>query len=96
MLVNNLNLLINFNSVLITFCIFISRKKSQLLDDEITVIKNKEKIISLSCFKSENNLSAVLKTFLEEVNKFGSITNKLHDHVSKQYVRCKSSLENYN
>lgn len=52
------------------------------MDDEISSLKQKENIISLSCFKTENNLDAVMKKFTEEVDTLGTNVNKLHYHVT--------------
>jgi len=52
------------------------------MDDEIALLKQKENIISLSCFKTENNLDAVMKKFTEEVDTLGTNVNKLHYHVT--------------
>jgi len=59
------------------------------MDDEIALLKQKEDIICLSCFKTENNLDAVLKKFTEEVDTLGINVNKLHCHVT-------SSMTNVN
>lgn len=52
------------------------------MDDEISLLKQKENIISLSCFKTENNLDTVMKKFTEEVDTLGTNVNKLHYHVT--------------
>ncbi|XP_022162874.1 uncharacterized protein LOC111028511 [Myzus persicae] len=57
-------------------------KKIQLMDGEISLLKEKENIISLSCFKIENDLDAVMKKFTEEIDTLGTNVNKLHYHVT--------------
>lgn len=52
------------------------------MDGEISLLKEKENIISLSCFKIENDLDAVMKKFTEEIDTLGTNVNKLHYHVT--------------
>lgn len=52
------------------------------MDDEISLLKQKENIVSLSCFKTENNLDAVMKKFTEEIDTLATNVNKLHSHVT--------------
>jgi len=54
----------------------------QLMDDEISLLKQKENIVSLSCFKTENYLDSVMKKFTEEVDILATNVNKLHFHVT--------------
>ncbi|KAL4135676.1 hypothetical protein QTP88_007272 [Uroleucon formosanum] len=67
-------------------------KKIHLMDDEISLLKQKENIISLSCFKTENNLDAVMKKFTEEVDTLGTNVNKLHYHVTNSMTNDNECL----
>uniref|UniRef100_A0A2S2NR40 Uncharacterized protein n=1 Tax=Schizaphis graminum TaxID=13262 RepID=A0A2S2NR40_SCHGA len=74
-------------------------KKIHLMDDEISLLKQKEDIISLSCFKTENNLDAVMKKFTEEVDTLGFNVNKLHNHVTNSMTNdyeCLTKLASNN
>lgn len=53
------------------------------MDDEIDLLKQKEKNISKACCKTENNLDTTMKTFSEKIDAFGTNINKLHHHVTK-------------
>lgn len=74
-------------------------KKIYLMDDEISLLQQKENITSLSCFKTENNLDAVMKKFTEEVDTLGSNVNKLHNHVTNSMTNdheCLTKLASNN
>lgn len=51
------------------------------MNDEISLLKQKENNTSLTCSKTENNLDVVMKTFTEEVDALGFNVNKLNLHV---------------
>ncbi|KAE9525082.1 hypothetical protein AGLY_014496 [Aphis glycines] len=74
-------------------------KKIYLMDDEISLLQQKENTTSLSCFKTESNLDAVMKKFTEEVDTLGSNVNKLHNHVTSSMTsdhECLTKLASNN
>lgn len=87
LLIQNFNTLYFYKKLHCSLCIFnnvyIFRKKNCLLDDEIDLLKQKEKNISKACYKTENNLDTTMKTFSEKIDAFGTNINKLHHHVTK-------------
>jgi len=52
------------------------------MDDEISLLKQKENIVSLSCFKTEKDLDVTMKKFTEEIDTLATNVNKLHFHIT--------------
>lgn len=61
---------------------YIFRNKKQSLDDEIVKLKDKENNVSKICFKAENDFNTVIKTFIKEVETFGTNIHKIHNNVT--------------
>lgn len=62
-----------------TFSYF--RKKIHLIDDEISLLKQQENSISISCNETKNNMYSTWKEFSEQVDTLGFSVNKLHNQV---------------
>jgi len=66
------------------------------MDEEISLLKEKDKNNTTHYQMTNNNLRTVVKTFTKEVDTFGSNINKLHNHVTNSMTNVYIFLDNYN
>lgn len=52
-----------------------------MLDDDVSLLKEKDKSTSTQCYNMENNMHSVLNSFTKEIVAFGSNVNKLYDGI---------------
>lgn len=53
-----------------------------MINDETTLLKQKENDVKVSCYNTESNLRSVIEIFSNEVDTLGFNVNKLHNHIS--------------
>lgn len=71
--------------IFVTFCnnyIFVFRKKNNLVDQEISLLREKEDNVKLLSNNAEKALEKVLGMLTDTIDTFGSAVNKLNDHIT--------------
>lgn len=52
-----------------------------MVNDEITLLKQNENDVNISCYNTENNLRNIMEIFTNEVDTLGFNVDKLHNHI---------------
>jgi len=60
----------------------IFRKKILLVDQEISLLREKENSVKLLTYNTENDLETVWRMFTDTIDTFGSGINKLNSHIT--------------